>query len=182
MKIQLTGSQGTGKSTLNKLLIKEPIFKDYIQIDSISEKFAKDMETFKDPIKLRDFQTSIAFYCFSEYINTKNYISSRSFVDTYAYTKYSYKKTGIPIFKTLNDLSLELLKLYSSKEYVFIFVPIMFPLESKNLRSSDIDFQKEIESYIKECLELSEIDYYTIKTLNKRVDEVLNYIKSKGKV
>ena len=55
----------------------------------------------------------------------------------------------------------------------------MFDIESKKLRSSDIDFQKEIDSNIKDSLKKSKYNFYEIQSLNNRTQEILDYIKLK---
>ena len=54
MKVFFSGAQGTGKSTLNKQFCEK--YKEFKSIDSVSELFAKDRDTFKDPNKLLKFQ------------------------------------------------------------------------------------------------------------------------------
>lgn len=177
MKILLSGSHGTGKSTINNDLIKLEQFKDYVQLDSVSEKFAVSLDTFKNPKSLIDFQLSVSLHCFVEYINQPNIISSRSFADTYAYSMYEYKKTGNIIFKQLADLAVSIYNNYNTKEYKHIYVPVMFDLESKGLRSTNKEFQLEIDNLFKEFYNIVEVDYLEIKNLdhNERIKEILEY-------
>lgn len=178
MKILLSGSHGTGKSTINKALMELEQFKDYEQLDSVSAKFATSLDTFKNPKSLMDFQLSVAFHCFSEYINRSNIISSRGFADTYAYSMYEYKKTGNIIFKQLADLAVSICNNYNTEEYKYIYVPVMFDLESKGLRSTNKEFQLEVDNLIKEFYNLVEVDYLEIKNLdlNERIKEILDYV------
>lgn len=177
MKILLSGAQGVGKSTLNNELIKNEQFRDYLQLDSISTKFAKSKDDMKDSLK---FQQNITLYAYSEYLNNSNYISSRGIADGYAYQKYSYLKTRVEKYKTLMDLSIDLS--WQFNDTVNIYVPIMFEIESTKYRSGDKEFQKIIDEYVQEYFERVNIPFYTLKSLNinERVNEILNYIRNKN--
>ena len=175
MRILLSGAQGVGKSTLNKALLE--VLPDYISLDSISAKFAKSKEDFKDPIKLRLFQTKVSLYCFFKYLELDNYISSRSLADAYAYSKYEYLKTSDSRYRIIMDLSLDLVKDLNDNS-THIFIPKMFDLEASNIRSGNVEFQDIIDKLILEFHEISGIKYYTIKssTPDERVNEVLSII------
>lgn len=180
LKILLSGAHGTGKSTVNNDLMSHLELKGFTQIDSVSKIFASSLDTFKDPGKLMDFQCMVSFYCFARYIHEDNIVSSRSFADTYAYSMYEYKKSGNVLFKQLADLSLELIKRYSTPEYKHIYIPIMFDLESKDLRSANVQFQKEIDLLFKEFYQLAKeagVEYLELKSLDRddRVQEILEY-------
>jgi hypothetical protein len=176
MKIFLTGAHGTGKSTVNYELIKLKQFESYIQMDSVTSKFAKAEADFKDPAKLKKFQTEFSLYCFQKYISDINLISSRSFSDIYAYSKYQYMKYGDIRYKLISDLSIDLCR--DLKDFKMIYFPIMFDLESTKLRSSNVDFQREIDSLIREFYEITKIRYHKLESIdiNDRVSEILEYI------
>lgn len=175
MRILLSGAQGVGKSTLNKALLK--VLPNYTSLDSISAKFAKSKEDFKDPHKLRLFQTKVSLYCFFKYLELDNYISSRSLADAYAYNKYEYLKTSDSRYKIIMDLSLDLVRDFDDNS-THIFIPKMFDLEASNIRSGNVEFQDIIDKLVLEFYEISGIKYYTIKssTPDERVNEVLSII------
>lgn len=175
MRILLSGAQGVGKSTLNKALLEA--LPGYTSLDSISAKFAKSKEDFKDPIKLRLFQTKVSLYCFAKYLELDNYISSRSLADSYAYSKYEYLRTLDPRYKIIMDLSLDLVRDLNDNS-THIFIPKMFDLEASSMRSGNVEFQDSIDKLILEFHEISGIKYYAIKSsvLSDRVNEVLNII------
>lgn len=170
MKIFLTGAHGVGKTTINNELVVKLKLN---QLDSITNKFAKTKSIFKDPELLLEFQTKFTIYCLNHYINDDNFISSRYLADMYAYCKYEYDK-GLKEYKIFMDLLLQSAKYI--KDHI-IYIPIMFDIEGTNIRSSNKDFQKEIDNNIKEFLNLVNIEYYTIKTLDNRANEIMNYIK-----
>ncbi len=177
MKIFLSGAQGTGKSTINKILIEK--LPEYKLLDSLSGKFAKSKEDFKDFNKLKLFQTRVSLYCFSEYLDPSSFISSRSFADAYAYNKYEYKKYMDPRFKTLMDLSLELVKDLSD-DCLHIYVPSgKFEVQGTNIRSGDSEFQEIIDKLILEFYEISGIKYHKLESISveDRVQEILSLIQ-----
>ena len=177
MKIFLSGAQGTGKSTINKILIKK--LPGYKLLDSLSGKFAKSKEDFKDFSKLKLFQTRVSLYCFSEYLDPKSFISSRSFADAYAYNKYEYKKYMDLRFKTLMDLSLELVKDLPD-DCLHIYVPSgEFKVEETYIRSGNSEFQEAIDKLILEFYEVSGVKYHRLESLSieDRVQEILSLIK-----
>ena len=180
MKIFLTGAQGTGKSTVNYELIKLKQFDFYVQMDSVTSKFAKSKNDLKSPDSLKKFQTEFSLYCFQKYISDINLISSRNFSDIYAYSKYQYMKYGDTRYKLISDLSINLCD--DLKDFKMIYFPIMFDLESTKLRSSNVDFQREIDSLIREFFEITKIRYHKLESIdvNDRVSEILEYVgKSK---
>ena len=95
-------------------------------------------------------------------------------LDVCSYSLSTYKKTNDAHFKIIADLIESAFDVF--KDDIFIYVPIMFNLESKKLRSSDIDFQKEIDSNIKDLLKKSKYNFYEIRSLNNRTQEILDYI------
>jgi hypothetical protein len=173
MRILIQASQGTGKSTLNNHLMKTDKFKDYTQIDSMSEKFFKK-DDFKDLSSWKYYEAQMKIFAFAsnEYLNQDDYISSRGFADSYAYAKHAYEKTGNKAFKNIMYISQNYQSLLM--EDLHIYIPIEFELKKKALRSSSIDFQLEIDSNIKEFLKLTETNYYTVTgTPDERVKKIL---------
>lgn len=179
MKILISGAQGTGKSTLNRNLLKR--FPEFISLDNLSSKFLKSKEDLKDPELLRKFQAEVSTYCFYKYLWTDNYISSRSLADAYAYNKFSYLNTNDNRYKIFMDLSLDLARDFDNPECVNIFIPKMFKPKSELLRSGNEEFQDTIDSFIKEFNTLSGLEIYTVKSndINERVEEVSKYIKTR---
>ena len=174
MKVFFSGSQGTGKSTLNKQFCEK--YREFKSIDSVSELFAKDRDTFKDPSKLLKFQTEIALYCSGEYIKDyENLISSRGFADMYAYNRYSASRSNNRIYNLLMDTA-QMLQIEFLKDSKVIYFPIMFDLEGKPLRSKDKDFQQEIDTYIREFFYSTSTQFYQIETLDNRLVEIESYI------
>ena len=178
MRLIFTGSQGTGKSTLNDIISKKyPELKVH---DSISNKFF-NKETFKNIFseEYKEAQKNIYDYA-SEIGLQDNYISSRGFPDSYAYLTHSYEKTkdvdyldilerNVINQKTLND---------SEELTIFFYVPIEFENESKELRSANMEFQMEVDANILKFLHDTDTRYYTIRgSIDERVQEITRIIE-----
>ena len=76
MKIILTGSQGTGKSTLAKILSSDFNLK---MIDSVTAEFAENTKSLDDFEFFKKFQTKVVSRDSDLLLNTENYVSSRKF-------------------------------------------------------------------------------------------------------
>ena len=184
IKIILTGAQGTGKSTLNEALRGRLSleFPDIKFIDSISADFF-DKEDFKDlqSDKYLSAQQRIYEFASGEYLSDGSYLSSRGFADSYAYLKYSLDKTGRSEFRELISLNFaNNKKLINDSRYrIYTFyIPIEFEIESKDLRSTNIEFQKETDDNIRDFLEGSNTLYSTVRgTVQQRVNQVLRQLK-----
>ncbi|EBF5808896.1 hypothetical protein FI575_08640 [Campylobacter coli] len=173
MRLFLTGAHGTGKTTILNDLKKLNLFKEYKFIDSITSDIVKEKSDFSNHDKLKEIQTKIFARSYDAFTEPK-IVSSRSMLDVCSYSLSTYKKTNDNHFKIIADLIESSFDVF--KDDIFIYVPIMFNLESKKLRSSDIDFQKEIDSNIKNLLKKSKYNFYEIQSLNNRTQEILDYI------
>lgn len=177
MRIIFAGAQGTGKSTINKELSNILKLKS---IDSMSEKFFK-----KDDLKnisAKNFlsaQLKIFAYASNEYLNQDNYISSRGFADSFAYCKHVYEKGfHIAIMNSIMNLAYENHRILDA---IYFYLPIEFPLESKELRSSNLDFQKEIDYNIKYFLDITNTPYITVSgSIQERLDIILKILKDQN--
>ena len=180
MRIFITGAQGVGKTTLNFELQKLEQFKSLNVLDSVSKKFATSVEDFKDPNKLKQFQVKVSSYCIMKYLED-NFISSRGFADMYAYNSYQFDKDHQDIFYHFAMMSINLAEELRSPQDIHIYIPPMFDLEDNGMRSTNKEFQLEIDQLIRDYYEITGLDFLEIKSLdlNDRVQEVLDYIKEK---
>lgn len=144
MKILITGTHSTGKSTLLEYLKREAAFKDFNFIGGVTREAAsfgiKINEQGSDDTQL---------YCISKDVvnflqnRVSNAIFDRSILDTYIYTKYMYH-TG-RIYQNTFKIIEEIYEKYRTKfDYIFWIRPEFLPVED-GVRSVRIDFQRDID-------------------------------------
>lgn len=180
MKIILVGAQGTGKSTICSRLSKEL---DIELVDSISSRFIKDKSLFDNlySIEYKNFQAKLFSYASDIYLNKESFISSRGFADSYAYLLHTYNKTSDMTYYYLSVVS-EIFErsLQTQEDYHLFYTPIEFELENSNniFRSQDIDFQREVDEYIRVFLKKSDIKYTKISGgIEDRLDIIRGVIR-----
>ncbi len=178
MKIFLSGAQGTGKSSIIKHISSNSLFPELKKYDSYSKLFLKTRnEQCVEHENYLNFQNKIFLFCSNIYVNESNFISSRSFADSFAYLSSSFKETKSKEIKknlkTLIDNVTVFSRLLSSGEKVYYFyTPIEFPLnvENNNLRLSSETHQFEIDFYIRKFFKENNVAYITLKgTVEERV-------------
>lgn len=159
MIILCSGSHGTGKSTFAQKLALYLAEKGYTLSDSVSEKFFK-REDFKNQEKMPKLQEEFTDYqlkVFSGEMFGLDTISSRSFADIWAYTKYLYDQSKNPAYldqlETIETSFKENLEKIADGELLIVYFPIRFKIEGKELRSTNEDFQREIDGNIQKFFE-----------------------------
>lgn len=183
MRLFFTGSHGTGKSTIvNKIGLK-----GLNVYDSFSKKFLSNKDQQKGDHKdFYSFQLRIFSHCANIYINEDNFISSRSFIDTLAYTNLSRtSKLDISILKmtqNIQNMCNEYINLLKNESDIFYFyTPIEFDLTDDNneLRLNDnINFQQQVDADIRHYLNINRIPYTTLSgTVEERMEKVKEVIK-----
>ncbi len=160
MKIAFTGAHGVGKSTLvNHDYWKSTSFKSYKVIDSFSRGYPKGWTD-----KKRQFYVN-KDYIISHVFN-KNFISSRTIFDPWAYSR-------INIGLNFNFWLFHLASKYINYDYVF-YVPIEFSLVDDNFRPMDKDFQVAIDNEIIALLKFYHVPCHTLSgTVGQRMDKVV---------
>lgn len=145
MIILFSGSHGTGKSTLLELLSRKlPHLK---VADSVSEKFFK-REDFADLDLMVSKQAAFTDYQL-EVFKTNDTLSSRSYADIWAYTKHLWVKSGNPDYLTqMTKIERAMDENISDPDLHIIHFPIHFEISGKDLRSTNKDFQREIDHNI----------------------------------
>lgn len=169
MRIFLTGSQGTGKSTLNDALLIN--YTNLDKVDSISRLFIKDKGRDIQIVGKKgndEFQRKILLYALNIYVNREDFISSRSHLDTLAYIKGSeYELDLVDMINIYRD------DLFNKDSY-YVYLPIEFEISSKgnDIRPVDKIYQSEIDKRIY-------IEFINAKKLSRYPD---NFIEVRGTV
>lgn len=179
MQILLSGSHGTGKSTFLHILKNHlPGFEVF---DSVSEKFFK-REDFNDLDKMVTLQRE--FWEYQLEVFTKNKVlSSRSYGDIFAYTSHLFKKSQNSEFLRINQhIISSAKKAKESGNLLVVYFPIHFEIEGKELRSTNKNFQREIDELITGFYRDLQITPYTVidSTPEERVKDFLSHLKNLG--
>jgi len=185
MRIFFCGAQGTGKSTLvNELKF---ILPEYETMDSPSRLFIKEGEkrvqrSFESK-EYMDFQKKIILHCLNYYVLRKNFYSSRSIIDSYAYINYALKHSKNSSVTIFLHSMLSVLDTYLDfcfeEDTVYFYLPIEFEIgENNSLRDTDSTYQKEIDELIKSTIKYVEFKFNCkIHTLTGKVQERVERIK-----
>lgn len=166
MKILFCGSHGTGKSTLLELISPHLTIKGFEVYDSLSAKFFKP-EDFKNPEIMVAKQLAFTQYqcdLFSE----DRIASSRSFADIWAYTRHLRMRDGNQdYYDSMQDIMRKAMQDKELGYTTYVYFPILFNLhevQGKELRSSNLDFQQEIDDNIRLFFAKTGIEPVTIET------------------
>lgn len=158
MFVLFSGAHGTGKSTtLYDCVENFPgIFGDFQIADSLSEKFF-NKEDFKNPEVLKEKQSAFTQYQLDTWAGKtmgSKVISSRSYADIWAYTKYQYHRDGYPEYlEQLSIIEEAAKRAILRANTMFVYFPIVFEITGKELRSTNVEFQQTIDGYIREFFE-----------------------------
>ena len=172
MFILFSGAHGTGKSTTLYDCVENfpSIFDDYQIADSLSEKFFSK-EDFKNPEVLKEKQSAFTQYQLDTWArNTMglNVISSRSYADIWAYTKYQFLRDGFPEYqKQLSIIEEAAKQAILRGNTIFVYFPIAFEITGKELRSTNVEFQQTIDSYIREFYEMMNIKPLVVSPVDR---------------
>lgn len=156
--VLFSGAHGTGKSTSLYDCVKNfpNIFEDFQIADSLSEKFFCK-EDFKNPDVLKEKQSAFTQYQLDTWAGKtmgSKVISSRSYADIWAYTKFQYLRDGFPEYLEQLSIIEESAKAAILRgDTMFVYFPIAFEISGKELRSTNVEFQQTIDSLINEFYE-----------------------------
>jgi GTPase SAR1 family protein len=177
MKILLTGTHGTGKSTLLQELVKESRFKNFSVVGGVTRE-ARDLG-----LKINSSgEDSTQYYCMArDVLNFITYqdrdtIFDRSLIDTYMYTMYLYQKdkTRYDLYVLIEILE-RLLYIYRNYfDYIFWLRP-EFSLEDDGVRDTDLAFQLHIDSNFE--LFFNDRQLNNLYRVSGSIEERVNLIK-----
>ena len=155
MKVGITGSHGTRKTTLTKHLAGRQRYK-------LLPEAPRQALQLGFPIN-ENTPIETELWIFGkqlemELVARDNYIADKCFIDLLAYAIFIFKgNTGF--IKVLTEISKKASKNY---DYVIYLPSGEFPIEDDGVRSTDPKFQKDIDSIIIRLLKDFEIKYTTI--------------------
>lgn len=176
MKIGLTGTHSTGKTTLLNALMSEKVFKNYYP-DVNATRWIKDIG-FKineegDSIS----QELIMIKRVATLFTQSNLIADRTVIDVMAYTQAGYEDERITegAYKRILDYFIN-----SFNEYDFIFlIRPEFELVDDGTRSLDLSYQEKIKESIDSLIAEYEIPNVHLITgsVRERVAQVLKIME-----
>jgi len=177
VKIVLTGSHGTGKSSLAKALAKKL---EYPLIDNVTRRLLKKDFSLKyikssfDEIKDSDtkfkvllFQLTIVSEYLDRFRKEMDFVSTRCFIDHLAYSRVNnFPK---PFLSLLEGLVWEW-----KQKLVIIYVPIESPMKKDKFRVGDEVFRKKVNREVYKILKEFNIAYLRVSgSLEERLQQVL---------
>lgn len=180
IKISFTGAQGTGKTTILNALREDPDFKDFEFVTEVVRKFVKELEMKINKEGTIETQ-KIIFQAYNSLLDREgSFLSDRCILDVISYTLAGLM--ALPLGTTersnfANCLCSQIQTLRDRRDDlgIIFYFPIEFPIESDSVRSTDIDYQKEIDGSIRDLLEREEVPYITV---SGSVEERIKIIKA----
>lgn len=170
MRIILTGSQGTGKSTvLNHYKGTYPVITEVVR--NLSKKGVKINEMGDEEGQKKIFNEYVKLF------KKKNFISDRGLTDVYAYSLYHFDQGKL----SLDELSREAGKIDELKkeDILWVYFPIEFDVVDDGVRSTDEEYRKYIDETIKQTLDSFGIKYITVRgTVEERIKQIDQAIKN----
>lgn len=181
MKITLTGSSSTGKTTLSKALMANAFFASTVRafVTTDARRILTEMgHTSMDLMKKEETRIFQLKY-FEKKANLESeladFLTDRSFVDVAAYWVVRDSEPG----EERDNFVRECRKQSSHYDVHFYLPTGVIPFESDGYRSEDMSFHKKIDLTIKGILDDWRIPYVTlgVSDLDQRVQRVLDWVK-----
>lgn len=173
MIVLFSGAHGTGKSTtiVDAVSSNPRVAEKFVIADSISEQFF-NREDFKNPDLLVDKQKKFSQYQMGIWSGAHgdNVISSRSYADIWAYTKYQMNRDKDERYQEqLDEIEARCREAMESGNVTFFYFPILFDLVGKNLRSTNVEFQREIDNLIVEFFQKMNINPIVMEFADREI-------------
>ncbi|HBB54175.1 MAG: hypothetical protein UV65_C0017G0006 [Parcubacteria group bacterium GW2011_GWF2_43_11] len=179
MKIVVTGSHGTGKSSFAKGLA-EKLGAKYIH-DIVTDEIAPQGFTINEKTPPEVQIMLISHQWRLEQITPQPWVADKCLYDYWVYSREDFEDY---IKKTI------LMFINGNAPYDFVFyLPVEFPMELNEWRSPDLGFQKEMDRRYKKFLDEQGIKYIILpsfinesaskeEAIKKRINLALDYIKN----
>lgn len=181
LKVGITGTHGTGKTSLAHSLVghlKELGFNaGYIR------EFVRDCPLPVGTEKENSAAAQTWILCrqlIEELEAAHKYdilICDRTVIDNYAYFLWNLR-AGRLANESLQKIAAEIFENWAHSYDIILRLPITVPLSPDGFRSTDMVWQKEIDTIIREILSAKNIKHHIIKIApnNVRVDEILKLL------
>ena len=172
MKALFTGAQGTGKTSVMDVL---PV--TWPKIKGVTRKCIAD-NSLEINMNSTDRSQKAIFDAYEQQFKShKHFISERSLFDVYAFTTYQYNKGKCS--QELLDEQREKVKefIVKNRDSLYIYFPIEFEIQADGQRSTDKEYQKQIDMMIKNYLDTFGVHYITIHgTVEERVNQIIDSV------
>ena len=187
MRIALTGSHGTGKTTLLKAL-KEKYPNYDIQLESLTRKAvgSPDKLNFTTP---EESERLIAKAYMDSFLSApSDFIASRHMIDVLAYSMYLKKKNDNISEEIMLDIEAKIEEIRDKNLFdLVVYIPIEFAQkeagEYREGQQENPDYQKDVDTIIKFLLWGYGIPYITIGgTVEQRVNKMEKYLDAKNQI
>jgi nicotinamide riboside kinase len=173
MKISFTGTHSTGKTTLLNCLKEDKQYSDYKFHDEITRtilSYGIDInENGNNLTQLLILDTHIRNLLYP------NFIADRCILDGVVYTEWLYN--NLKIDEWVYTYSKNLFKYLITQYDVLFYIKPEFSLIDDGVRSSNIDFQKEIYTIFEKYINDYNINVINITgTVEERLNQIKKYI------
>lgn len=173
MRIALTGTHSTGKTSILEELRKEIFFNNYIFINEITRSLLKKGLTINE--NGNDATQVEIIRCHLNNLQYINSVMDRCFLDGIVYTHYLYNHGKLQE-ETFNNALTLFEKHIECYDFLFYFEP-EFPIKDDGIRSTSISFQEEIASLFQNYIKkYSLIIYPVCGTIADRKNLILKTI------
>jgi nicotinamide riboside kinase len=182
MRVALTGTSSTGKTTLAQALRIEPALGNLVFVGSISRELLREMGCRSMDVmtrqEMRDFQLAYLDRKLALESDLDSYITERSTVDVAAYW---IVRDAFDLPKSQRDGYLRICREHAKRYDVHFYLPFgLIGFEFDGYRSENIEFHKQIDEQIRTFLDGWKLRYVVLDvlSLNERVARVIKHIVS----
>jgi nicotinamide riboside kinase len=178
MKVSITGSHSTGKTTLARAFAKtlsESNEKSVGFINEIARKVIEMGFPLNQDATIHSYLNYIWLQLKEEHESNETYvISDRSLVDLLGYIRTNNDPQIPQYFVSMLE---ELLWLESAFFDLYCYLPIEFPLELDNVRPADVKYQQAVDTSIQSILKEYRLPYERITgSLNDRCKALIRLL------
>ena len=169
MKIGFFGSQGTGKTELIKAMTRDPYFNGYEVIESRSRVAANSGGKINTEAGKLDQLVITVARCTADLLTDKPCMSDRTPLDSLAYSMYQqvYVWDDEPGDEMFWRTSIELVSAVMPMYDRLFYFPIYWePKADGGVRSTDPEYQKEIDFFIRKVASDLKVNYERVPNLS----------------